>query len=157
DLLRQGLPVKMVYLPPDGVTHLGVISTKIPYINFAKRIAHGVWSTKPGMFVYYLVVVDEDVDITNIGEVIHTISSRLHPDRGIYKVPHSPGYPIILPFLSPAEKMVGDAAYVLFDCTWPKDWKPEDIPVKASFDVLWPKEIQKMVLENWETKYGYKL
>jgi len=45
--------------------------------------------------------------------------------------------------------------WICFDCTWTKDWVSEDIPKKASFDVLWPKDIQDKVLGNWQ-KYGYK-
>jgi 4-hydroxy-3-polyprenylbenzoate decarboxylase len=57
--------------------------------------------------------------------------------------------------LNEHEKRNLKAAYVLFDCTWPTEWPKESIPVKASFDVLWPKEIQERVLKNW-TKYGYQ-
>jgi 4-hydroxy-3-polyprenylbenzoate decarboxylase len=44
---------------------------------------------------------------------------------------------------------------VIFDCTWPKDWAPETIPIKATFENLWPKELQQKVLNNWEN-YGFK-
>jgi hypothetical protein len=29
----------------------------------------------------------------------------------------------------------------MFDCTWPKDWSPDEIPKKASFDNVWPEHI----------------
>ncbi len=153
-LLKQGVPIKMVFMPPYGVGHLIVISTDTPYMNFAKQVAHAVWATKPGSMVYYVVVCDSDVDVTRFDEVIHAIATKCHPVRGIYKVSHTPGYAHLLPFLDSRERPIGDAAYVLFDCTWPKNWPREMIPVKSSFAVLWPKEIQEKVLLKWE-RYGF--
>jgi 4-hydroxy-3-polyprenylbenzoate decarboxylase len=61
---------------------------------------------------------------------------------------------VLLPFLSPKERLIGDAAGVIFDCTWPKDWPPESIPVKASFENLWPNQLQEKVIKNWRL-YGF--
>lgn len=154
ELKRMGLPVRGVFAPPFGVGHMIVVSTETPFVNFAKRVAHAVWSTKPGLFTYYIVVVESDVDPTNMDEVLHAITTKCHPERGIYKVPHIPGFPVLLPFLPPQERLLGDAAGVLFDCTWPKDWPPEAIPKKATLENLWPQELRRKVLENW-TRYGF--
>ena len=77
-----------------------------------------------------------------------------HPKRGIVQVENVPGHPL-LPFLSPEEKTQHLGAYALFDCTWPREWSKDAIPVKASFDNIWPKEVQEKVLRNWRA-YGYK-
>ncbi len=153
-LIKQGLPVKMAYMPPYGVTHMIAVSTETPYMNFAKRVAHAVWATKPGSMVYYVVVCDSDVDVTRFDEVLHAIATKCHPVRGIHQVPHAPSYPYMVPYLDAKERPIGDGAYVLLDCTWPKDWPKEVIPVKSSFEVLWPREIQERVIHNWE-KYGF--
>ena len=155
ELRKLGLPVKGVFCPPFGVGHMVVVSTEIPFINFARRVAHAVWSTKPGLFAYYIVIVDADVDPTNMDEVLHAITTKCHPVNGIHPVPHIPGFPVLLPFLPQKERLTGDAAGVIFDCTWPKDWPPETIPVKATFENLWPRELQDKVLANW-TAYGFK-
>ena len=47
---------------------------------------------------------------------------------------------------------IGAKAY--FDCTWPKDWKPGDVPKTVSFTKSYPSEIQKKVLALWH-KHGY--
>ncbi len=44
---------------------------------------------------------------------------------------------------------------MIFDCTWPKDWPAESIPIKASFENLWPEDVRKRVLSKWEA-YGFK-
>lgn len=155
ELKKLGLPVKGVYCPPYAVGHMAVISTETPFINFAKRVAHAVWATKPGLFTYYIVVVDADVDPTNMDEVLHAITTKCHPVNGIHPVSHIPGFPVLLPFLPAKERLLGDAAGVILDCTWPKDWPPETIPVKATLENLWPKEIREKVLGKWE-RYGFK-
>ncbi len=155
ELKKLGLPVKGVFYPPYGVSHLVVVSTETPFINFAKRVAHSVWATKPGLYTYYIVVVDADVDPTNMDEVLHAITTKCHPVNGIHPVNHIPGFPVLLPFLPPKERLLGDAAGVIFDCTWPKDWPPESIPVKATLENLWPKQVRDKVLGKWK-EYGFE-
>src|ERR1043166_1639380 len=155
ELKKLGLPVKGVFCPPYAVGHMAVVSTEVPFVNFARRVAHAVWATKPGLFTYYIVVVEPDVDPTNMDEVLHAMTTKCHPVDGIYQVPHNPGFPVLLPFLAPKERLIGDAAGVIFDCTWPKDWPEESIPIKATFEKLWPSELQERVLANWEG-YGFK-
>lgn len=154
ELRRLGLPVKGVFCPPYAVGHMAVISTDTPFVNFAKRVAHSVWATKPGLFTYYIVVVDADVDPTNMDEVLHAMTTKCHPVNGIHPVSHIPGFPVLLPFLPPKERLIGDAAGVIFDCTWPKDWPSESIPIKATLENLWPKEVKDKVLQSW-VKYGF--
>jgi 4-hydroxy-3-polyprenylbenzoate decarboxylase len=154
DLLQKGFPVKMVYLPPEGVSHLAIISTRVPFANFPKHLAFSVWGSTSGRTTWYLIIVDEDVDPTNMSEVIWALTTRCHPQRGIFSTGSSWSIPL-LPFLSPYEKKHYLGSQVLFDCTWPKDWPAEAIPQKASFDQVWPEEIQKRVLDNW-SEYGYE-
>ena len=86
-----------MYLPPEGVGHVAVISVKVPYPNFAKKVAHALWATKHGTYLFYVIVVDDDVDITNMDEVIHAISVKCHPYRGVSKFKDAPAYPFLLP------------------------------------------------------------
>jgi 4-hydroxy-3-polyprenylbenzoate decarboxylase len=154
DLRQKGFPVKMVYLPAEAVSHLAVISTKVPFANFAKHLAFSIWGSTAGRTTWYLIVVDEDIDPTNMNEVIWALTTRCHPERGIFSTGSSWSIPL-LPFLSPYEKEHYLGSQVLFDCTWPKDWPADAIPKKASFDVVWPEHIQQRVLKNW-VKYGYE-
>ena len=155
ELRRSRFPVKMVYCPPEAVTHLVVVSTKVPYPKYVNQLAHAIWGSMGwGSSCWYLVVVEDDIDVTQMDQVLWAFATRCHPYRGIHQEPNSPGQPL-LPFLDAQEKRNFTSARVLFDCTWPKDWPQEFIPEKASFDVMWPKEIQEKVLKNW-SRYGYK-
>ena len=57
-----------------------------------ENMAHAVWVTKPGLFMYYIVIVDADVDPTNMDEVLHAMTTMCHPVNGIHQVPHNPGF-----------------------------------------------------------------
>lgn len=152
DLIDRGFPIKMVYSPPTANPHLLVISTRVPYPRYPINLAAAAYSSPYYRGIHQIFIVDEDVDATNMDEVLWAFSSRCHPGRGIY-IEKTVGQPLI-PFLSLAEKKALEADRVMFDCTWPKTWKPEEIPIKASFDVMWPKEVQEKVLKRWK-EYGY--
>ncbi|MBI2849327.1 MAG: UbiD family decarboxylase, partial [Chloroflexi bacterium] len=139
DYLRsKGFPVKMVYNAPEVSPLLYMVSTKVPFTNYAKHLASALWGSPGGKTAPYVIIVDDDVDVTNINEVVWALTTRCHPEKGIFKVPNTTGSPL-LPFINSYEKRNHMGAQVILDCTWPKDWAPEAIPVKASFDVLWPK------------------
>ena len=152
DYLRsQGFPVKSVYIPPSGVTHMTVVSTRVPQANYAMFLAQAIWGSHIGKYSWFLVITDDDIDVTDMNQVVWAISTRCHPDRGIFKVPRTAGHPR-LPFQSQYERQHYMGSQVLIDCTWPREW--EYVPETASFTGLWPKEIQEKVLKTWE-EYGF--
>ncbi len=154
DALRTlGYPVKMAFVPPYAALHLVVISTETRLPNIAKEIAHATWATKTGRMIPKIMVVDSDIDVTDFDQVFWAFCTRNHPDKGIFKVIDTSTFPLWA-FLAPNEKRDMTAPNVLFDCTWPKNWPEGYMPRKASFDSLWPEEVQERVLSRWG-KYGY--
>jgi 4-hydroxy-3-polyprenylbenzoate decarboxylase len=153
-LLRNGLPVTGVYVPPEAANHMVIVATERTQYPVAFRVASGVWSSAGGRTIPHVVVVDSDVDPSNMGQVIHAISTKCHPGRGITVIPNTP-ISQLTPFLSAHERKAFRGAFAVYDCTWPTDWEPENIPVKVSFDTIYPKEIQTKVIEKWHA-YGFK-
>lgn len=153
DLRASGLPVVGVCMPPAGGQMLVIVSTKTPYSGIASRIGNIVWSSKGGAATPKIIVVDETVDPTNMSDVMHAMSTVNHPATGIHVHRNTQGYSL-QPFLTPYEKEKGIGTGVLFDCTWPKDWPKEAVPVKTSFKYAYPKEVQGKVLQNWKN-YGF--
>lgn len=154
DLRSRGFKVKMVYLPLEAISNMVVVSTQVPFPNYARYLANAIWGSRAGRNAFYLMIAEDDVDVTDTTQILWTLATRCHPYNGIFRVQDTVGHPL-LPFLTPQERRGDRGAQVLFDCTWPKDWAKEDIPRKASFDNIWPVEIQEKVLKNW-TNYGYK-
>lgn len=155
DLMKKGWPIKGVYVPPECITFLAIVSTKVPYTNFASQVATEVWNTKGGLFCPYVIVVEDDVDPTNLMQVMHALVTKCHPVRGIQKIDHAPASPLTC-FLNLRERQFALGSNVYFDCTWPKDWDPSiAVPPKSAFHSIYPKEIQEKVLKRWVDDYGF--
>lgn len=152
-LLRErALPVVDLHLYPEGALCFVVVSINPIYGNIAHGIASTIWSS--GTITPYVVVVDSDVDPSNMNQVMHAMATKCHPYRGIHKTEHTRGNRM-WPFTTPQERRYSMGSCVYFDCTWPIDWDPSQVPAKAAFDTNYPKELQEKVLKNW-TSYGYK-
>lgn len=148
------LPVVEVSMPAFGSGHLVVASVQRAYSGVATHVANAIWGSKLGYNVPFVIVVDEDVDVFNLGEVVHAIVTKCHPVRGVHSRTNTPGH-ALMPFLSFEERLWGQGANLLLDCTWPVGWDPNiEIPPKASFGNIYPKEIQEKVINNWKN-YGF--
>ena len=125
-LLRsQGIPITGVYMYPESTHHLVVIGVKPTYANVATQIANLVFGSKLSPWFYYVFVVEDDIDIYNWAEVMHTFSTRCHPVTGIRVYAHGLASPVTT-FLEPEDRKLGKGAQVLFDCTFPHPLGKED-------------------------------
>lgn len=85
--------VKAVYVPPSGR------SRYICYVQMEKLIegdpknaAMAAFTADP--FLKYVVVVDDDVDITNDADVLHAIATRVRWDHDAFVVTYARGSPL---------------------------------------------------------------
>lgn len=154
-LLRHGLPITDVYVPPAGVTHLVAVGVKAGGREIAEQIRDVLTSRRAD--INKIVVVDEDVDVFNFDEVIHALATKCHPLRGIALTEIEAGKANPLtPCYTAEERRAHKGAIALLDCTWPPEWSRQtDVPVKNSFEVMYPKRLKKKVVGNWQ-KYGFK-
>ena len=152
-LLRRGIPVTDVYVPPEGVTHLIVIGVKKGGMEISRKILD--YFTTRRVMTNKHIVVDADVDVFNMAEVLHCFATKCHPGRGIGYEWYEGRSNSLTPFYSPEERKKLKGVSVVFDSTWPPEWPSEIVPTKASFKTIYPKEIQEKVINNWE-KYGLK-
>ncbi len=152
-LRARGLPVSGVHVPAETATFLAVVAIKPPFANVADEVAHVIWASGHGRGTPYIIVVEDDVDPFDMAQVIHAMATKCHPYRGITRLEHAAGTGA-LPFLNQHEKKYKMGARVYFDCTWPRDWEPSDVPKRVSFDTAYPPEIQQKALAKWH-KYGY--
>jgi phenylphosphate carboxylase alpha subunit len=150
------LPVVDIFSPPEAKGACLVVAVKRQglYSNTPNQIANVVQSELPGQF-HMLIVVDEDIDIYNLTEVFHALATRCHPGRGIILRNHDMANEL-LPYLTPQEKEDLRAGSVVFNCTWPVDWLPQDTPVRTAFHSLYSKELQEQIVNKWE-KYGFQM
>jgi 4-hydroxy-3-polyprenylbenzoate decarboxylase len=153
-LRGTGLPVVDISSPPESNGACLVVAVKRQglYPNTPNQIANVVQSVQPGQS-HILIVVDEDIDIHNLTEVFHALSIRCHPGRGIIIRNHDMANEL-LPYLTPEDKAGLRGATVVFDCTWPVDWLPQNIPARVDFRSLYTKELQEQIISKWE-EYGF--
>lgn len=152
-LENQGIPITGVYMLPESTHHIVVVGVRPAYSNIASQIAHLIFGSKLSPWFHMVIVVDEETDIYNKDEVIHTLATKCHPAHGIRIYENHVGTPLN-PFASPAERRKSLGAKVLFDCTFPLDWPKSDLPIKVAFNTVYPRKIQEKVLRNWHD-YGY--
>jgi 4-hydroxy-3-polyprenylbenzoate decarboxylase len=155
NLVREGIPVTGIYTVPESISTMVVVAVETPYSNIATRVANIIWGSKSGVMCPYVVVVNSDVDPSNMTEVIHAITSKCHPGRGIRIQESAVGHPL-MSYLDWEDRRWGRGANVLFDCTWPLDWPKETVvPPKVSFNTIYPRELIDKVIRSW-SEYGFR-
>ncbi len=73
-----------INLPIEGVFHnLMIVSIRKSYPGQARKVMNAIWSLGQAMFTKCIVVVDEDVDVQDIGEVTLRALNNIDPERDI--------------------------------------------------------------------------
>jgi 4-hydroxy-3-polyprenylbenzoate decarboxylase len=156
-LKDNGIPVKAVNLAPEcGATCMAIVATDVPYHGIANRIANIIFGA-PSLcsYINYVVVVEPDVDVYDYGQVLHMISAQCHPERGITIRKNEISNPLN-PYLSNEERKWMWGSKAVLDCTTPVHWsKQTEAPPKVSFKLMYPKQIQDKIVQNWQ-KWGFK-
>ncbi|HEV2424531.1 MAG TPA: menaquinone biosynthesis decarboxylase [Terriglobia bacterium] len=84
-LMRHQMPeVVDMHMPAEGVFHnLMIISIRKRYPGHARKVMNAIWGLPGAMFTKCIVVVDEDVDVHNPGEVAWKALNHIDPERDI--------------------------------------------------------------------------
>jgi len=84
-LMRLSIPELVdINLPIEGVFHnLMIVSIRKSYPGQARKVMNAIWSLGQAMFTKCIIVVDEDVDVQNIGEVTLKVLNHIDPERDI--------------------------------------------------------------------------
>lgn len=79
-------------LPMEAVSYrIAVISIKKEYPGHAKRIMLGFWGIlKQFLYVKYVIVVDEDIDVHNWDDVVWALATRVDPARDSFTIEDTP-------------------------------------------------------------------
>jgi phenylphosphate carboxylase alpha subunit len=154
-LEQAGVPVRGIYVPPQYSTQLCIVSVDAErYPCLAEKVANCVWSTRIGIVVGKVIVVDADCDPTNLDQVWHAFTTKCHPIEGTHPRPKAPVTPLI-PYLWPEERRTCVGAVTVYDCTWPREWPRDMVPAAVSFAQCYPEEIRQRVLARWD-EYGFQ-
>lgn len=154
-LEKTGAPVVDVFSPPWLAGSVVAASTKVPYSAYAQTVSGIIRSMEGTKYTPYVLVCDDDIDITSPVSLFHALVTKCHPSRDSWIVKESIADPDA-PYLSDEERAAGIGARAIFDCTWPLDWdKAIAVPPKVSFDQCYPKALQEKVLREWSDDLGF--
>jgi 4-hydroxy-3-polyprenylbenzoate decarboxylase len=154
-LRKSNIPVIMTFIPPMAALHLLIISVDKRAFkgkDIIQAIGKCIWSDKIGTLLPKIIVVDKDVNPTNLNQVLWNFSTKCHPEHGTVIFPPTQVFPLS-PYLSKEEKTARSSPTIIYDCTWPNEWQEDFIPKKVSIESIWPKEIQEKIEKNWK-EYG---
>ena len=142
-LIRMQLPeIVDMNLPPEGVFHnLALIRIRKRYPGHAYKVMHALWGLGQMMFTKIIAVLDEEVDVQDLGEVLWRLGNHIDPERDVCFV-RGP-----VDILDHASRLPGYGSKMGIDATrkWPEEgftrpW-PDAIEmspeVKARVDALW--------------------
>jgi 4-hydroxy-3-polyprenylbenzoate decarboxylase len=133
-----------IHLPVEAVFHnLMIVSIKKSYPGHARKVMNAIWSLGQAMFTKCIIVVDEDCDVQDIGEVVLRVANNIDPERDIQftlgpidSLDHSSRLP------NYGSKMGVDATRKWkaegFERPWPAMIEM-DRATKAKIDTLWAK------------------
>jgi 4-hydroxy-3-polyprenylbenzoate decarboxylase len=133
-----------IHLPVEGVFHnLMLVSIRKSYPGQARKVMNAIWSLGQAMFTKCIIVVDEDCDVQDVGEVTLRVANNIDPERDIQftlgpvdSLDHSSRLP------NYGSKMGVDATRKWkaegFDRPWPAMIEM-DRGTKARVDAMWKK------------------
>jgi 4-hydroxy-3-polyprenylbenzoate decarboxylase len=162
ELRQADLPISSCWSPFESAWHWLVIAARLEWrdhlgdssAEFARRIAGVVFTGKAGLGVPKIILVEDDVDITNLAEVVWAFATRAHPAHGEVYFPDQSNVGLSV-YLDGDERTSWRSTKVIYNCLLSDRYEKIDRPVKGSFDNAWPENIRRTVLNSWK-KYGYE-
>jgi 4-hydroxy-3-polyprenylbenzoate decarboxylase len=84
-IMRKQFPeIVDVNMPFEGVFHnLILISIRKSYPGHARKIMSAIWGLGQAMLSKCIVIVDDDVNVQNVGEVVWKVLNNIDPERDI--------------------------------------------------------------------------
>jgi UbiD family decarboxylase len=160
-LREAGLPIASAWSPFESANHWYVIAAEMSWRQklgygaeqLCRNIGECLFKVKAGMGTPKYMIVNDDVDITNIKEVVWAFATRNYPGpRGEVVFNHEATNPLVA-FLPGDEKMSMHTTKVIYNCLPPDEWEGK-LPKRSSFSGSYPHWLQMKVLQNWST-YGF--
>ncbi len=84
-LMKLSIPELVdINMPIEGVFHnLMIVSIRKSYPGQARKVMNAVWSLGQAMFTKCVIVVDEDVNVQDLGDVTLKVLNHIDPERDI--------------------------------------------------------------------------
>jgi UbiD family decarboxylase len=163
ELRRAGWPVTTCFVPFEAACHLLVITvprdwpSRSAYASsreFSYALGEFVFATRGGTVVPRILLVLDDIDPTDPGEVLWAMATRVHPGDGEIMFPTLQANPLNA-FMKGSEKHAMFTTKSVLDGLPRDDWGPEEVPVRADFATLYPPDLKRKIEALWTSGYGF--
>ncbi|MFC4313903.1 UbiD family decarboxylase [Steroidobacter flavus] len=120
-MLQRSYPeITDFYLPPEACSYrVAVVSIRKSYPGHARQVMQAVWSyLRQFLYIKFVIVTDDDVNIRDWQEVIWAIATRVDPARDTHLVRRTP-----IDYLDFASPVAGLGSKLGIDATnkWPAE------------------------------------
>lgn len=162
-LLQHNLPIDMVWCNYEAATCWAVVAIidpiKLAQLDtdsdtFVNLLADIIFSSHAGWLVPKIILVSNDIDITNVNQVVWALATRCHPQYSHYVFSEVGGIPLV-PYLTAEEKVQAKGGGTIINCLYPEQFQGKMRARPASFASSYPLELQHQVIAKWHD-YGFK-
>jgi 4-hydroxy-3-polyprenylbenzoate decarboxylase len=159
ELRQAGLPVTMCFCPFQSAAHwLAVTVHRTPggsggRAELVQELGRVLFRSRTGSYVPKVILLDDDVDPTNLDELVWAFATRHHPEHGQALFRDESVLPLVA-FLTAEERRAARGTKVIYNCLSEDAVPPADAPRRSSFRFAWPPAIQERVVARWR-QYGY--
>lgn len=156
ELRKQGFPAASCFGVLESALHWFVVTVerRNHSVESALKLTHQakkiIFGSKPGVDIPKVILLDDDIDPSDLNEVIWAYATRCHPDTDAHFYRHEQTMPLIH-YLNAAEKKDMSTTKVIYNGLLPSF----DRTKIASFKQNVPPELQEKIITGWK-KYGYE-
>lgn len=138
EIVDMNLPVEGLFI------NVGIVSIRKAYPDQPRKVMHALWGLGQMMFVRYLVVVDDDVDVHDLSEVLYRVGLQADPARD-FELAQGP-----VDQLSISNPVPNVGGKVGIDATRkrPEDGFPREWPLEIRSDPAAARAAEKLVRED---------
>ncbi len=139
-LRKAGLPVASAWFSYEAAVHWLIVSVRkdwhdtlgISSAELVKRLADVVFTGKVSVNAPKVPLVEDDIDITDLSEVVWASAARSHPERGEFHFPDKLSDQLAI-YLNAEEQHSFKAGKAIYNCLLADLFPAGQQPVKGSF------------------------
>lgn len=160
-LRKHDIPVTMAWMPFESACAWLVITIpkkwkemmKCDTNELIKKIGDAIYACKGIFLSPKIIVVNDDIDPTDINQVVWAFATRNHPSKEIYFRQDSRVIGL-MPYIDAEEKKVFKTTACIYNCLWPEDLPYEEYHITSSYKGAFSKEVQENAI-NKLTEAGF--
>ncbi|WP_457149159.1 UbiD family decarboxylase domain-containing protein [Mycobacterium sp. URHB0021] len=163
DLLRRaGLPVNFAWCPYEAATCWIAISIDLAALrrrpiteqSLVFQVAEVLFNSHAGWLVPKVLLVADDVDITDIDQLVWAMATRYRPGISEYAFRDAPGFPLV-PYLTDDDRANDRGGKSVTSLLQPEQLTTGHTHgIAARFTTSYPTDVQRTIIERW-AEYGF--